>query len=534
MFGLLPRAYQLGAALAVLGAVGCGDFDFSTGPAESVRQVRLRLVADLSGTDVQTLVAQVTAADIDGRLLFETEVDRGKIALTLNVPVGSRRRITLLGLDGEGTETHRGAATVNVRESGGPVVSITLAPLLGDRPIEAMIGSLIVTVDPGRGVLLSGEKVRLRARVVDGAGKELGSAVSWSSKRPQVARVDARGQVTGLAAGEVEIIARFGVGEGVARIQVLPNAVKAIADLGALGAGASLAFDVNRTGQAVGWSAIEEAHDPRAFSWTEASGPISLGTLGGNQSFAHSINDLGQVVGLSRTVEGDAHPFLWTVARGMLDLGTLGGRYAVARSVNDAGYVVGESETALGVVHAFIWSAATGMIELGTPSRVMSIAVAINAVGQVVGAVQVGPEATHAFVWSPAAGFEDIGTLGGPTSIARAINDRGEIVGASTTRSGDTHAFFWSRRRGMVDLETLGGRSSQAFGINRQGQVVGRSERPSGEPGAFLWTAELGLVDLGGLGGGGSEAYAISEDGIVVGRSVSSAGAKRATLWVIG
>jgi probable HAF family extracellular repeat protein len=122
-----------------------------------------------------------------------------------------------------------------------------------------------------------------------------------------------------------------------------------------------------------------------------------LGTLGGGYSLAYDINSRGQVVGISATASGEEHAFLWEDGE-MTDLGHLGGGYSQANGINNRGQVVGISVPASGTPHAFFWEDGE-MTDLGTQVFNGSEAFGINSRGQVVGFNGTGGE-IHAFLWS--------------------------------------------------------------------------------------------------------------------------------------
>jgi probable HAF family extracellular repeat protein len=114
------------------------------------------------------------------------------------------------------------------------------------------------------------------------------------------------------------------------------------------------AFDVNASGQVVGYGWSEDnAEEEYAFLW-DKSVITNLGTLVGRESTAYGINAVGQVVGVSDNAAGRHRAFIWTNGV-MKDLGTLGGSNSLAYDVNRAGHVVGLAMTASGLWHATLW-----------------------------------------------------------------------------------------------------------------------------------------------------------------------------------
>jgi probable HAF family extracellular repeat protein len=104
--------------------------------------------------------------------------------------------------------------------------------------------------------------------------------------------------------------------------------------------GPSDAYDVNNSGQAVGWY---HGND-QAYVWQDGSMTI-LPHLGVNRSRAYGINNSGQIAG--SVVDPDSH--LTTAAVWQADsppqmLGTLGGNMSMARAISDTGTIVGMSK----------------------------------------------------------------------------------------------------------------------------------------------------------------------------------------------
>ena len=268
-----------------------------------------------------------------------------------------------------------------------------------------------------------------------------------------------------------------------------------------------------------------------------------LGTLPGRtESVAFDINDTGQVVGYSGTItssQEDAHAFLYSGGQ-MQDLGTLDStyNYSVARGINASGQVVGSSKISSGEYRAFLYSGGQ-MKDLGTLRFLNSGASAINDSGQVVGTAggltSGHTSLTRAFLYSGDQ-MQDLGTLPGHTdSGASDINDTGQIVGYSgnSTFPRNNHAFLYSGGQ-MQDLGTLPGHTdSGALAINNTGQIVGGSGN-SGlltDNHAFLYSGGQ-MQDLGTLPGGiGSVAYSVNDSGQVVGVSLTSNETKRAFLY---
>ena len=126
-------------------------------------------------------------------------------------------------------------------------------------------------------------------------------------------------------------------------------------DLGTLGFNGG-AQGINNQGQVVGYSglAVGITH---AFQW-ENGQMIDQGTLPGyNGSTAYDINDSGQAIGYSwNSITSQSHATLWSNGQ-PTDLGTLGGNQSAAVAINNKGQVAGFDTTTGngGRTHGFIW-----------------------------------------------------------------------------------------------------------------------------------------------------------------------------------
>jgi probable HAF family extracellular repeat protein len=223
---------------------------------------------------------------------------------------------------------------------------------------------------------------------------------------------------------------------------------------------ASVAFDINATGQVAGAANMTDASGNlvvHAVRWDAgATSPTDLGTSPGSTSnFALGINASGTVVGTLGSTAVEWAPGATTpTALGLLPGGTFSG----ANAINGNGLVVGDADTkdASGnlVTHAVLWNAGvTSPTDLGTLAGITStVAWDINASGQVVGAAGTLPDGTiwgHAVLWNAGATTPtDLGSLLPPGSgwvLGRAygINDAVpvQIVGTGYINNGPNHGF---------------------------------------------------------------------------------------------
>ena len=301
-----------------------------------------------------------------------------------------------------------------------------------------------------------------------------------------------------------------------------------VTDLSTLGGAASAAYDINSSGQVVGWANTSEGTQ-HAFLYS-GSGPLQdLGTLPGTfNSVARGINDLGHIVGSSHYYDyshpatvGD-HAFLYS-SGALRDLGTLPGKdFSCAFGINNAGQVVGYASVAADPVREQVFlSAGTepiqGLSWAGYPSQ-------INNAGMIVGTALFG----NALIWNSSTGSTQY--LWGGEGLG--INDRGETVGWSGSPRQAVY-YDGTSTHGLGALSAGG--MSYANCINNNAQIVGFSGGPYGEaPHAVLWNGAGPIQDLNSLIDPSSGwvltiAYALNDKGQIVGEGTHN-GVTRAFL----
>jgi hypothetical protein len=186
------------------------------------KQATLIVRANVAAATITTLVVEVTAPDITTPLVFNMTVENGVASATIEIPTGSDRTITIRAFNANDIETHRGSATVDIVADANPTLNVTLLPLTGELPIDVVIGSFTVTVDPAEAVLNVGGTIQLTATIRDANDDPVEDDVQWATLNPAVAAVDLSGLVTAVAGGATEIVATYaGVG-GSATVTVTP------------------------------------------------------------------------------------------------------------------------------------------------------------------------------------------------------------------------------------------------------------------------------------------------------------------------
>jgi len=211
------------AIVAALAVVSCLAGD-PTGTRPQINEARLLLRADLSGTAVATLVAQVTAPDITTPLVFNIPIIQRVATGTITLPTGSNRTITLDAFDPGGILTDSGSATVDVQPGANPTVSIVLQPLSGNVPIIVTMGTFTVTVSPTSGPLFVGDTLSLSATILDATGNPVAGQVAWGTMTPGVASIVTTGaqsgRVTANRPGHTTVVATYGGTSATASVAV--------------------------------------------------------------------------------------------------------------------------------------------------------------------------------------------------------------------------------------------------------------------------------------------------------------------------
>ena len=231
-----------------------------------------------------------------------------------------------------------------------------------------------------------------------------------------------------------------------------------VSDLGILaGHSGGSALDVNRSGQAVGFS-----FDDAEVDWTFDTG--FRGTFWAMQAaFPHMRERGGRIINFAS----------WYGVTG--NAGTVG--YNITK---EAIRVVGKmseppSQKKLPALStAVLWQdGVMGTLDLPVGSDYV-YEVHMNDAGQVVATVWNSTEKSVRSFFLGGSGTTDLGSLGGRVTWAHAINAAGQVVGTSLTAEGDPHPFLWESGQ-MRDLGGLGGswgsRGSTTF--HRSSDTIG-------------------------------------------------------------
>jgi len=289
---------------------------------------------------------------------------------------------------------------------------------------------------------------------------------------------------------------------------------------------------------------------------------VDLGNLGGTTTVAYGINKNGDATGFSYSTGGGCYlqTFLYTDGSGMTDIGLQPGfggcNYGV--SINDAGQIAfnGDHHPGSGDYTAHRYTPNVGAIDLGElPGDIGSYAVRINASGQVVGGSVTDSTGLlgDPFLYSDNTGMVDLGNLGGGRGTASGINVHSTVVGSArtpTTPVGDIwnigDAFVYADKTGIVNLNSIilnhGWHLYNAAAINKKGVIVGYGQHTTKKKqvlDAYRYNPQTHTVsDLGTFVGGGiSYALDINSKGWIAGAAYldgSGVGNFRAAVWQPG
>jgi uncharacterized protein YjdB len=183
------------------------------------QEVSLTVQANISGTNIQAVTAEVTGLGIDVPITANFAISNGMASGKLTVPTGSERTFTVRAFDASAIETHRGSRTIPVEATDNATLQLDLASLVGTAPIEAMIGTHSITLTPSADTLAVGVSKQYKVAVTDAFGEIVATPeLVWASLNPVVAAVDAAGMVTAGHVGDTNIVVSY---RGIAAVAAL-------------------------------------------------------------------------------------------------------------------------------------------------------------------------------------------------------------------------------------------------------------------------------------------------------------------------
>jgi len=278
-----------------------------------------------------------------------------------------------------------------------------------------------------------------------------------------------------------------------------------VTNLGSFGGPASEAYAINDAGQVVGYAYTAGSYygSPQRHAFFYSDGVMSImGTPGETDAVAFDINSSGQATGYTTIPNGvntvEVRAFVYQ--NGSIETLPSSAQYsAYGYAINASGEVAGCMDN-----QAAVFSGG-GSLNLGTLGGSQSFAFAINSSGQVVGySTLAGDNEAAAFIYTPGAGMQNLGTLAGATSNympiwASDINDAGQVIGIAVNQENQTrHGFLYSNGQ----LEDLGSFDASEMldprAINSAGDIVGNCSTTFAPTHTFLRT-QGALLDLNEL-----------------------------------
>jgi hypothetical protein len=183
------------------------------GPTDPAQELTpIRVTALTVGTAISTLVVEITADDINRRLVYNLEVVDDVATGTVAVPPGVARVFTVTAFDDQHNVTHEGSAETDVNPGSNPPLRIKLKPMPGQVEVIVTFGDYTVLVAPVSATIDAAvtDQLQLGVSVIDPDDEVVTDPqVQWATTDPSTATVTASGLVTGLADGNVTIVAMF-------------------------------------------------------------------------------------------------------------------------------------------------------------------------------------------------------------------------------------------------------------------------------------------------------------------------------------
>lgn len=324
------RVLALCCSLGVAGSmIGCGGGSEPSAPTTATAAATIVVTPSTQNLAVGAkLPLQAQVQDASGQAVRDATV------------FWSSSDTTIATVSSAGVVSAKAVGTVQIAASAGgksAVATVAVVPV----PVAS------VSVLPGTGTITAGATLALSAVTYDAAGAVLPDRqVLWATSAPQIATVDASGNVRGVAGGTVTITA---TGEGksgastvtvtvppppvpVASVAVVPSSVSLI--VGQTTSLTAVAHDANQntlSGRAVVWSSANSA-----VATVDASGVVKAVSNGSTTVTATSEGKTGtaQVTVVSAVVSPS--PVVSVVVSPASGSLTVGGTLALSAATRDA------------------------------------------------------------------------------------------------------------------------------------------------------------------------------------------------------
>lgn len=279
--------------------------------------------------------------------------------------------------------------------------------------------------------------------------------------------------------------------------------------LNGLGGSTSVAYDINDSGVACGYTTRTGQGGYIAVAWTNATPTeLGMGSLTGDM-VAMNINNSGQIAGWGPGIS-TPHALIWPTYNSVEDWGTLGGSRGFARAINNNGWITGNAADSSGKRNLFYKRPSdSSLVNLGIPSGdTAAYGIDISDDGTIVGySNNADGSLVNAFVHT-GAGFTPLPTNGGTATYANSISsDAAIVVGSGLDALNNQRALIWtSPLSAPTVVDPLAGDSYNSFAsINTSGWAVGLSATSPGNERALLYIPSLGSYDLNSLKSADSE-----------------------------
>ncbi|MHB1460330.1 MAG: hypothetical protein ACYC1M_03500 [Armatimonadota bacterium] len=309
--------------------------------------------------------------------------------------------------------------------------------------------------------------------------------------------------------------------------------------LNGLGGSTSIAYDINDSGVACGYTTRTGQGGYVAVAWPSTT-PIELstGSLAGDM-VAMSINNSGQIAGWGPGIS-TPHALVWPTYNTVVDWGTLGGSKGFARAINNNGLITGNSSDATGQRNLFYKRPTdSSLTSLGIPlGDVAAYGLDIADDATIVGySNNAEGSLVTAFIYT-GVGFSTLPSNGGTATYANSITSDGNtIVGSGLDALNNQRALIWTSPSAAPNVvEPLSGDTYCSFSaVNSNKWAVGLSAVAPGSERALLYIPGLGSYDLNSLKSADSDditvryATAINSLGTIVGvatQQLESGGSK--------
>ena len=272
-----------------------------------------------------------------------------------------------------------------------------------------------------------------------------------------------------------------------------------ILKLGAGGAQASFAYDINENGAVTG--TLRDGALAAAFRWSKTDGidvldrpELEVPARG------TAIGETGVVIGSGPRTAADLIPTLFRWAAGQRELEVLG-EPATLEGAIGRGLLADDSIVGLVLGPGGLTREQAFILDDEFQPLSSAPSGATASAGHDAAGWRIAEDHhVQGVRWSIGAqGIDEQYLEGPPWSQGEGVNDAGDVVGMALGPAGPT-AYVWRSDEPVVEFLLDGPHATRsiAYDINAAGDVVGAAETVDGRR-AFLWTPDDGFIDLNSL-----------------------------------